>query len=465
MNQPLAGFDFSLEFSEPCVSRILKAIFVGGGTQTRFAHDDAGQPGLLTTRQSTTGAVAYQKYLFEAEGGYEFTLFDPNVRFISGLAQAVEINFGFGVKFLRNLVTRIYDPGVVDTPLAFNPADVKITTLYQEEHRTMPANDPYPGQASRPHTGRIVIRFPITQKPFQNGRSVSGTTSATNAQSVVLVTLDEAFDLRIKSFIEVVASKALTEIMRREVDDYDLTPIIGDLHAYDLTVREPVVLRIGETATERVLAIAMNEYATVTNGDPNALLFNANDADFSVSFSEAMFDGLIAALYQKNVIPKRYTTEGKPDPIGTVLLEQPRLDFVGNSLNLHLRLVIGSHGNIVVTVDGTIEFNRRLDGSLGVLVTNLVTDVQVPGLGIAWFINTVTFHLLGALVGAVLTSLLQKPLSNSLDDGLQKFIDSGALAFAFGAPLRGTAIKTKIVPTVFVFRPGVCTLRGTLEFA
>jgi hypothetical protein len=78
-------------------------------------------------------------------------------------------------------------------------------------------------------------------------------------------------------------------------------------------------------------------------------------------------------------------------------------------------------------------------------------------------VNAVTFDLLGALVGGILASLFQQPVSSSLDNGLQVFMNTGRLAFAFDAPIRGTTRAVEVKPTAFIFSPGLCTLHGAVD--
>lgn len=459
MADPLAKFDFSLEFSENFATRLLNAVFDFHGVASRFRHDDAGQPGLLTTRQTVGGRFAYQGFLIDIEAGYDFLLEKPAVRFIGGSTQLIEINFGFGLKLPRNLVTRVYDTASVDTPLANDPTDVKQTVTYPEAHRTAPATDPYPGNAAPLHKGHIIIRFPIAQKPFSTGRRVSAATAHTSMKTVVSVKLDVPIDPRLATFIEITASKALTYLIAREIDDYDLTPLVGDLEAFGLKMREPVISRIGATASQRVLAFAANEYATIGDGDPLKLPYLSGASDFSASFREAMFAQLIFALYQDGVLPRRFAMNGLPDPGGPVLMEQPRISFGNDGLQITVRLDLPNDG-VAIAVNATLAFEPQAAGHLHVKIKSLKVDIQFPGLGVGWLVNTITFHLLSAFVGDILASVLMKPINNSLDNGLQSFINSGALAFGFRSPIRGTAKKAEIIPTAFLFEPGTCTLRG-----
>lgn len=461
MADPLGRFDFSLEFSESFATRLLNAIFDFHGVATQFRHDDAGQPGLLTTRQTVSGRFVYQNLLIDIEVGYDFFLEAPVVRFIGGTSQLIEINFGFGLKLPRNLVSRIYDAASVDTPLSNDPGSVNQSIAYTETHRTAPPSDPYPGNAAPFQKGHIIIRFPIAQKPFSTGRRVSAATRQTSMKTVVSVGLDVPVDPRLSSFVERVASKALTYLIAHEIDDYDLTPLVGDLDAFGLKIRDPIIARIGATPNQRVLAFAANEYATVGDGDPLQLPYLSGSSDFSASFREAMFAQLIYALYQDGVLPRRFAMNGLPDVNGPVLIEQPRISFSADGLVIVVRLDLPDHG-VAIAVNATLAFEPQAAGHLHVTIKNLKVDVQFPGLGVGWLVNTITFHLLSALVGGILASVLMQPVTNSLNNGLQAFINSGALAFGFRSPIRGTAKKAEIIPTAFLFQPGTCTLRGNV---
>lgn len=461
MADALAGFDFSIEFSESIITRLLKTLFDDLAVPTRFNHDDGGQPGVLSTKQTVGGKLAYERYLIEIEAGYNFKLFDPVARLVGGAQQNLELDLGFGLKLPRNVVTRIYDATNLDTSLAPDPGDVKQNVAYAEEHRTAPADNPYPGATAPYNEGRIRIALPLVQRPWATGRRVSGQAAAASRQAVVSVRLDGSLDARLKTFLEVVASKALTELIRREVDDYDLTPMVGNLDAFGLKLRDPVALRVGESGGARYLAFAAHEKATVGNGDPAQLPFLAGGSDFAVSFREAMFAQLIYVLYQDGYIPRRYAMSGLPDLGGPILIEQPRLSFRPQGLDLACRLDVNG---VAISISATIMFTPT-PGGLHVSLSNLVVDVQFPGLGFLQLLNTVTFHLLSAIVGEVLASLLEKPISNTLDDGLEAFLASGALAFAFHSPIRGTPHFVAVKPTDFRFVPGSCTLRGEVAIA
>jgi hypothetical protein len=465
--EPLAGFDFSLEFSENLATRVLIAIFVDGAVPSSFNYDDPGQPGLITTRQTVGGKFVFENYLIDIEAGYELSLRDPVVRFQVGSTQLIEITMGFTFKLPRNVVTRIYDTSNPDTPLAEDPGTVKQNVDYPTAYRTAPATDPYPGRASSPLAGKITIDFPVGQKRFAAGRRASAFTAGVTRQAIVVVTLDDPFDARLKHFIETVVGKALTELIRREVDDYDMTPLLGDLSAFGLQVRDPVAIRLGATGSEHVLAVACNEFATVGNGDPLALSFFAGRSDFAVSFRESMFAQLIIALYQDGTIPDRYHSNGVPDPHGEILLVQPRIFFSnkGLALTFELRIDESDGETLIVTIQSIIAFEQVGVGELRVRLVSLQVDVNIEGLGALGLVNFVTFNLLAAFVGGILASILQKPISNSLDDGFEAFLASGRLAFSFNSPIRGTRRSLQVLPTAFTFIPGICTLRGAFTIA
>lgn len=461
MSNALAGFDFVLEFSERLAAAVLKTSITERAIQSRFRHDDPGQPGLINSRSAIGGRSAFQSYMVNIEAGYDIILRDPSVRFRLGHPPTVEVTAAFDLKMLRNVVANTYDPANGDSPLAFDPADVKQGVVYTETYRTAPIGDPYPMLASPPETGRLTLLLNVAEKPETGGRRAFGQTALLRyPASLVSINATTPNDPRLKALVAALAGKALVELLAREVNDFDFSPLVGDLSAFSMSVRGPA-LKVNATAGQRLLAIAFNERATVGYGDLAFLGSFADNSPFAASFRESMLGQLVAALYQNGTIPHRYARNGSVAPAGSVLLQQPRISIVRNRLVVDCILVVGSGPRpISVGVKAHVRCDSQAGGGVQVVIERLDIPVPYPGLAVRTIMNTLLFHLFEGLIGGFMTSVLGPASINSLRAGLQQFLNSGALAFGFQSPIRGTPRFVQIEPTAVNFLDGVCTVQG-----
>lgn len=463
----LADFDFSLEFSEQFATRILQACFTEGATPRRFSYDQTGQPGLIGTRSVTGGPALYQSYLLEIEAGYDLILTKlregsdipakPRVNF-DARNQLVVIDFDVGIKIPRNLVGRIFDIAAVDTALAADPAAVDVAKDYTEEFRSGPRTDPYPGQAT-PHTmGAITIQFAPAMAVFGGGRRLFGQTAGVTMSNVRNVEiLPGTIEATLRTFANIFASKTLTFLISTEANGYDVTPMIGNLTALDMTLLEPPKMRIGVAPSGPVIAYAANVVQLTNVGDISQLKYLLDSNDFCVSFSEAMFNDIISYLYIYDAkFPKEFNQYGMPVEGGPVKLGQPRLEFLNDELDLTFPLSDAA-GN-TDQVKTLVDFHTVSQGLLRVVISIVQSSGSVlNGPGVQNLASVLAFHILGAATGPVLTSLFDTSTHNSLDAGLSEFLRTGALAFGFRTPIRGTRLFVNAKPMAIRMRPGICT--------
>lgn len=452
----LADFDFSLEFSKQFATRILQACFTEGATPGRFSYDQTGQPGLIGTRSVTGGPALYQSYLLEIEAGYDLKLDKPRVNF-DARDQLVVIDFDVGIKIPRNLVGRIFDIAAVDTALAADPAAVDVAKDYTEEFRSGPRTDPYPGQATPYTMGAITIQFAPAMAVFGGGRRLFGQTAGVTMSNVRNVEiLPGTIEATLRTFANIFASKTLTFLISTEANGYDVTPMIGNLTALDMTLLEPPKMRIGVAPSGPVIAYAANVVQLTNMGDILQLKYLLDGNDFCVSFSEAMFGDIVSYLYIYERIPKKFDQYGLPAEDGPVNLGQPRLQFLNDELDLTFPLSDAA-GN-TDQVKALVDFHTISQGVLRVVITIVQSNGSViNGPGVRSVASVLAFHILGAATGPVLTSLLDSSTHNSLDAGLPEFLRTGALAFGFRTPIRGTKLFVNARPMAIRMRPGICT--------
>ena len=218
-------------------------------------------------------------------------------------------------------------------------------------------------------------------------------------------------------------------------------------------------MRIGSSAVGPVIAYAANISTLGNTGNPSQLKYLLSQGDFCVSFTEAMFNEIISYLYIYDPnFPQQFNASGLPNPTGGITLEQPVLEFLQTGLRLDLGIQ-SSGGTNRQTITADIECVSAPPAPMTAKIVNLQSG-GYPVLDNAALNNltlAVVFEMLGATTGPVLTSILQSATHNSLDAGLSEFLRTGALAFGFRTPIRGTNNFVEATPIAISFRPGICT--------
>ncbi|PDT48164.1 hypothetical protein CO661_09850 [Sinorhizobium fredii] len=459
----LAEFDFSLEFSTGFATKVLQACFASGATPGRFSYDQTNQPGLIGTRSVPGGAALYQFYLLEIEAGYDLALRTPAVDF-DAHNQRVIIKFHADIKIPRNIVGRIFDIAAVDTALASDPSLVDVAQDYPEEFRSGPRSDPYPGRAAPPTGGTITIQFSPAAALFGAGKRLFAQTAGVTMSNVLDVQVLPVVGTEptLRELVAKFAAKALTYLISTEANGYDLTPMIGNLDALGITVKEPITMRIGVAPSGPVIAYAANILPLNNTGIPSQLRYLLDGSDFCVSFSEAMFSEIVSYLYIDDPdFPIEFDLDGLPEPGGPVSLAQPRLRFL-NSV-LEISFAVHDAARRTQTISALIECNSVPHGPMQVSIRDLQSNGSILNTpGPRNLTSVIAFHILGAAAGSVpnksvLSSLLQTSTHSSLDAGLSEFLRTGALAFGFRTPIRGTGLFIEATPVAIRFRPGICT--------
>ena len=64
MSNRTAGYSFIIEFSQRFANRLVRTLFelVDAGVPSRFTHDEQGQPGLISSRNSLSGRQSYRNW-------------------------------------------------------------------------------------------------------------------------------------------------------------------------------------------------------------------------------------------------------------------------------------------------------------------------------------------------------------------------------------------------------------------
>ena len=371
----------------------------------------------------------YQSYLLAIEAGYDLTLGVPVVNF-DVPKQRVIVDLQLGIKLPRNIVARIFDVSSVDTPLASNPSDVVVWNDYPEEFRSAPRADPYPGHAAPYTPGSIQIQFPVAYATFGQGKRLFAQTMGVNMSNVSAVDVELGpVAAAMRTLANTFARKVFSYLIANEAGGYDLTPMIGNLNALSITVKEPPTVRIGAAAAGSVVAYAANILPLNNTGDPNQLKYLLDQGDFCVSFSEAMFSEIISYLYIYDPeFPIEYDAAGLPSNGGPVNLEQPVLQFLQAGLRLNFAVhPTGAAGR--QTISATIECVSAPPAPIRARISDLQWggDLILDDIGRGNLTAVLAYHVLGAAAGPVLSSILQSSTHNSLDAGLPEFLRTGAL--------------------------------------
>lgn len=463
MSAKTAGYGFILEFSERFANRLVQAIFTNNGVPIHFTDQQQNPPGPISSRRFPTGVDLYRRYLSDVMLGYDVSIGNPKVTFVTSPAEVIDFRIEFSMLFSRELYVRAYDPAhAIELP--DDPASVNPTVDYPVIHETVPGPGMYPPAGTQPVRGFIRVILPLAVLDFgaqPGGQRVTVNATAANLQAVAQVGLTNVptWDASLVHFVEQTSSKMLTELLRNEVKEIDITPLFGALSAFGLYTVPPVDLRLVYLAPQRLLGIGLNLSTQFSLGHPAKMPFTASQTDFALQLDEGFFAQLIAQLYNL-VIPHRYDFHGNVNPAGAIFLQQPQVRFVGTELQL------------ILTVDATVaglvclvglKINSTGAGNFSVVITTLQPH---PTLGPAFasrLANTVTFYLLDSLISKIISCLFTGPVQNSLNNGLNAFLTSGALAFSFDSPVRNTPLMVSIKPISFQFEPGRSVLQANLN--
>lgn len=458
MSDLTAGHSFLLEFSQSGVNKIVRALFgaAGQGVPTRFAHDEAGQPGLLTTRGDASGRVFFQRYLLEGMLGYELSLYDPSVRLLGGPLQQIELKLHFDFTLFRQLVVRRTADAlqIPDEPSSVDPGGTYPVAYDSGLH---PAA--VPGMR-----GALAIVLNLAHQPFGAGNRV--TIDATRSDLPLVDKVDiqgVEWPAGFEDFVETVAAKAITTLLRDEVRQIDITSQFGVFDAFGLRLRAPLHLRIGPSQTQPSLAIGMHEWSLVDDGRPQDIVHAAGPADYAAQIAEGFFSLLVAQLQNTGTIPRRFGSSGDAVGGGPILLQNIRMSFEPGRMRLH----------ILVAYDGVAElfaetFVRITADGAGILRVDLQdtrVHIRLQGLlgGILRLLNTLTFFVLDALLVRILGDLLEAQVERPVGTTLAEFLSGGRLGFAFRSPIRNTPLAAAIRFVEFSFEPGRALLRGNID--
>jgi hypothetical protein len=460
MKHDTANYGFLLQFSEPFINRLVNRIFALGIVPTRFTHDNATPPGLISTRRFPFGREAYKRYLMDALFGYDVAVYEPSVRLVPGPTDEIELSVGFSLSVLRELYVRCYDQaGGIEIP--DDPATVDPDVDYPIVYETMPGADLYPSPAE-PIKGRLRIRLFLGVRPFDRGYRVTVDCTTAGLDVIASVALYVAdWDPGLVHFIETMAGKFITEVLRKEIKEIDVTGQIGVLDAFDLTIRPPVDIRIGEEPEQRVLSVAFNLSTQVGLGDREQIQVRTEGEDFALQLSEGFLAQLVGRIYD-DFLPRRFSVTGKPDPAGPLLLYPPRIRLVDGLLQLNLLLEAGGIAQLFVNAD--LSIGDQANGEFAVRVERLAIHPRLRPYQISTLVNVVTFYVLDALISTALGSIFQGPVNSTLKQGVDAFLINGALAFSFDAPVGGAPdVTVRVDPGRFSFEPSVAVLRGNLS--
>lgn len=459
MSKQTAGYGFIIEFSEAFATRVAKNIFTENGISTHFSDKDTSPPGPIKSRAFPSGKEVYKKYLADAALGYDITVTDPEIKFIIGTQEAIELKIGFGFLFSRELYLRQFT-SVLEIP--DDPSLVDPSVDYTIVHETVPGPDFYPPPGTDAVEGVLKIVLPLVVFPFSGSKGHRVTIDATQANMGAVVLLkftNVTWNAPFTQFVEITSSKILTELLRNEIKEIDITPMLGALDAFDLRLKPPIDLRLSKIGTQRLLGIGFNVHTQVKLGDKTKMPFTSADTDFAAQFDEGFFSQLIQRVYDDR-IPHRYNRNGDPDAAGGILLLPPALKFNSGELELNLmvRTAIGDlfcNASIKIISTGVKTFD--------VEIAKLSIHLSLKPIPLSRIVKTVTFYLLDGFIAQVIGDILTGPVENGLNSGLNDFINSGSLAFAFNSPIRKTRSMVSIEPVYFGFEPGRAIIQANMN--
>jgi hypothetical protein len=452
-----AGYSFVLEFSQSGINKVVHALFDGsGGVPTHFAHNEAGQPGLLTTRDDVTGRVFFQRYLIEGLLGYELSLYDPFVRLVGGLYQQIELTLHFDLTLFRELVVRRTADAL---QIPADPTTIDPGGSYQLTYDSGLQPPTVPGAR-----GAIVIILNLAHQPFGAGNRV--TIDATKSDLPVVSKVDiHGVDLPagFEHFVETVAAKSITTILRKEVRQIDVTSQFGVFDAFGVKLRAPLGMIIGASQAQPSLAIGMHEWSLVDDGKPENIVHEADAADYAAQIDEGFFSLLIAQLQNTETIPRRFNTSGNGDPGGAILLQNIRLSFEQGRIRIHI--LVDYQEFVSLFAETFLSISADAAGSLKINLQDTQVHIRLQGIlgGIQRLLNTLTFFLFDALIAQILGKLLEAEVERTAGKTLAEFLAGGHLGFAFRSPIRNTKLVATIRFIEFAVQPGRALIRSGID--
>lgn len=458
MSAQTAGYSFLLEFSQSGINKVVRALFAPGtgGVPTHFAHDEAGQPGLLTTRDNATGRAFFQRYLIEGLLGYELSLYDPSVRLLGGPHQQIELTLHFDFTLFRELVVR-RTADALQIPADANTIDPGGNYELIYDSGLQPTT--VPGVR-----GAIVIVLNLVHQPFGAGNRV--TIDATQSSIPVVDKVDiQGIDwpAGFEDFVETVAAKSITTILRNEVRQIDVTSQFGVFDAFGLKLRAPLHMRIGTSQAQPSLAIGMHEWSLVDDGKPKNIVHEAGAADYAAQIDEGFFTLLIAQLQNTETIPRRFNTSGNADDQGPILLHNIRLSF--EQRRVRLEILVEYDGLVGLFAETFLSISTDGAGSLKLDLRINRLHVRLQGIlgGIQRLLNTLTFFLFDAMIAQILGQLLEAEVERTAGKTLAEFLAAGRLGFALRSPIRNTGLVATIRFIEFSVQPGRALIRGGIS--
>lgn len=458
MSDLTAGYSFIVEFAQSGVNKIVRALFSrpGQGVQTRFEHGDPGQPGLLSTRDSASGRFAFQRYLFEGMIGYEVFLYDPAVRLIGGSNQQIELSVGFDFTLFRQLLVRKTEDALA---IPADPASVDPDGSYLVAFDSGLQPEHLPGTR-----GRLLIVLNLTDRGFGAGNRVTIDATRSSLASVVRVDIQDIdWPVGFEDFVETVAAKAISTLLRSEIREIDVTSQFGVFNTVGVKLREPLQLRIGRSHAQPSLAIAMHEWSLVDDGRPSDIVHEAGGADYATQIDEGFFILLVAALQNAEVIKRRFNTSGEADVNGAIRLHNIRLSFEGS--RMRIQVPVDYRDSVNLFVETFVRLTVVGNGTLALDLEETRVHVQLLGFlgGIQRLLNTLTFHLFDAMISDVLGNVFEAQVEHFAGATLHEFLGAGRLGFAFKSPIRNTDLVASLMFTEFAVVPGRALIRGNLS--
>ena len=458
MSDPTAGHSFLLEFSQGGINKIVRALFEtpDQGVPTAFRYDGDGQLGLLSSRETVSGRVTYQRYLIEGLVGYELSLYEPLVQLLGGERQQVKLSVGFDFTLFRQLVLHKTsdqleippDPSSVDPNRDYLPA-------YQSE--LQPPEVPSV-------KGRIVIVLNLASMEFGAGNCVTIDATGSELSVVEKVDIQDVdWPLGFEDFVETVAAKSISTILKNEIRNIDVTSQFGIFNIFGLTLRSPIHLRIGGSDSQPSLAVGMHEWSLIKNGRPLEIVHESRDGDYATQIDEGFFSLLIAQMQNGEIIPRRFNLGGAADQDGPILLHNIRLSFEGSRIRIHILVTFNSFVDLFAQT-----FVRLTVDGAGVLKFDLEetrVHIQLQGVlgGVQRLLNTVTFYVFDSMVSKILGDLLEADVERPIGKTLDEFLAGGKLGFAFKSPIRDTNLVAALRFTEFGVEPGRALIRGDLS--
>lgn len=458
MSSQTAGYSFLLEFSQSGVNKIVRALFdVGtGGVPTRFTHNQVGQPGLLTTRDNAIGRAVFQRYLIEGLLGYDLSLYDPSIQLLGGPHQQIKLTLHFDFTLFRELVVR----RTADTlQIPADPSTVDPGGTYEITYDSGLQPTTMPGVR-----GAIIIILNLVHQPFGPGNRV--TIDATQSRLPVVDKVDiQGVDwpTGFEDFVETVAAKSITTILRNEVQQIDVTSQFGVFDAFGLKLRAPLHMRIGASQAQPSLAIGLHEWSLVDDGKPENIVHEAGAADYAAQIDEGFFSLLIAQLQNTEAIPRRFNTSGTADKQGPILLHDIRLSFERGRIRVNL--LVDYQGFVDLFAETFLSISADGAGGLKIDLQNTRVHIRLQGIlgGIQRLLNTLTFFLFDAMIAQILGRLLEAEVERTAGATLADFLAGGRLGFAFRSPIHNTQLVVTIRFIEFAVQPGRALIRGDMN--